>query len=203
MEHIGVNLNEIINLSGVHPLKIRNVYIYGSRVYGTYKPDSDFDIIIVSGSLLDHTEIKNDKYNIHIHTPDKFKQDLNNYIVHCLECFYAPITAKLQEKEKYEDFKIIPAKFKQSILTQSSNTWTHAKYKFNTGDIHRGLKSGFHAIKALEFGIQILENGSIVNFASNNDLLREIMGSEYYDWKPFKEKYLSLKIEFENKLKAI
>lgn len=198
-----LDLKEIIALSEVHPLKVRNVYVYGSRVYGSNRPDSDYDIILVAGALLNHEEIRNEKYNVHIHTPDKFKSDLNNYMMHCLECFYAPDWAKLQEKEKYADFSINSNKLKQSILTQSSQTWTHAKYKFQTGDIHRGLKSGFHAIKALDFGIQILEQGKIYNFGANNELLFEIMNSEYYDWKPFKEKYLDLKIQFEEKLKAI
>lgn len=197
------NLEEIINLSGVHPLKIRNVYIYGSQVYGTNTKNSDFDIVMTAGALLNHEEIRDEKYNIHVHTPDKFKTDLKNYMLHCLECFYAPDWAKLQIKETYEDFTIVPNKLKQSILTQSSNTWNNAKYKFNNGDIYRGLKSGFHAIKALEFGCQILEQGKIYNFASLNDLLYEIKDSEYYDWKPFKEQYLPIKIDFENKFKAL
>ncbi len=197
-------LEEIFELvkDKIHPLKIRNVFVYGSRVYGSHRPDSDFDIILIGGAMLNHEEIKSEKYNIHIHTPDKFKQDLNNYTMHCLECFYAPDWAKILVKEPYADFGIKNVdKFKQSILTQSSQTWTHAKYKFQTGDIHRGLKSGFHAIKCLEFGLQILNFGQIKDFGANNDLLAEIKESSYYDWKPFKEKYLPLKIQLEEEFK--
>ena len=202
-ENTDVDKNEIINLSGVHPLKARNIYVYGSRVYRTNKKDSDFDIVLTAGSLLDHTEIKSDKYNIHVHTPDKFKEDLNNYLVYALECFYAPDWAKVQIKEPFADFKINPNKLKQSILTQSANTWHGAKYKFGTGDVLRALKTGFHAIKAVQFGIQILETGKISDFSANNDLLIDIRGCEFYDWRPFKEKYLPLKIELEEKFKSL
>jgi len=53
----------------------------------------------------------------------------------------------------------------------------------------------------LEFGLQILDYGRINDFSSNNQLLEEIRSCEFYDWKPFKEKYLALKIEFEEKFK--
>jgi len=197
-------LAEIYELSKpkVHPLKVRNVYVYGSRVYGSNRPDSDFDIVMVAGHMLPHEEIKSEKYNIHIHTPDKFKADLLNYKMYALECFFAPDWAKVLIKESYrDDFSLNEAKFKQSILTQSSNTWSDAKYKFQTGDIHKGLKTGFHALKVLQFGIQILDKGWIYDFGANNDLLLEIKNSEFYDWKPFKEKYLPLKIELEEKFK--
>lgn len=196
-------LSEILDLLApkVHPLKVRNVYVYGSRVYGSNRPDSDFDIVVVAGHMLPHEEIKNEKYNIHIHTPDKFKADLFAYKVYALECFFAPEWAKVSIKESYNDFSINEAKFKQSILTQSSNTWSDAKYKFQTGDIHRGLKTAFHAIKVLQFGQQILDKGFIYDFGANNELLSEIKNSEFYDWKPLKEKYLPLKIELERQFK--
>lgn len=201
MEDTIPTIEEIIQLSGVHKLKIRNIYVYGSRVYGTNKPDSDYDIVLTAGALLNHEEIKNEKLNIHIHTPDKFRNDLKNYLIYALECFYAPAWARLQEKDIFADFTIDKNKLKQSILTQSSNTWIGAKYKFTNGDIVRGLKSGFHAIKCLNYGIQIIQKDKIENFGQNNDLMREIMESDFYDWKPFKEKYLSKKIELEEALK--
>lgn len=191
----------------IHPLKVRNVYIYGSRVYGTFKKDSDYDIIMLAPALIEHEEIRgscNDlRFNIHIHTPDKFKEDLNKYMIHCLECHFAPEWAKLQEKEKFADFKINSNKLKQSILTQSANTWNNAKYKFNNGDIIRGLKSGFHALKALNFGIQLLEKREIYDFSQNNDLQKEVMESEIYEWRTFKEKYLPAKIVLEEKFKNL
>ena len=74
------SLKEIVLVSGIHPLKFRNVYIYGSRVYGYNKENSDFDVILIAPNLLRHQEIKSEKYNIHIVTPDSFKEDLfNNY----------------------------------------------------------------------------------------------------------------------------
>ncbi len=197
------DLAEIIELSGINRLKVRNVYVYGSRVYGYNRPDSDFDIMFIAPNLLDHTEIKNPKYNIHIVNPDKFKNDVMKYEMHALECIFAPDWAKLQIKETFADFKIDNSKFKQSILTQSSQDWHHAKYKFQIGDGEKALKSAYHSFKTLMFGIQILEQGKIYDFSQCNDLHAQITNEDFYEWKPLKEKYLSQKIEIENNFKKI
>jgi predicted nucleotidyltransferase len=39
-------LDEIVKISGIHPSRVFNVYIFGSRVYGTSNDKSDWDIIM-------------------------------------------------------------------------------------------------------------------------------------------------------------
>lgn len=92
---MNIDLKEIIELSGIHPLKVRNVYVFGSRVYGYNRENSDFDIIMVAPNLEKHKEIRGEKYNIHIVTPDSFKEELlRNYKMTYMECVYAPEWAK-------------------------------------------------------------------------------------------------------------
>ena len=197
-----IDTQEIINLSGIHPLKVKNIYIYGSQIYGTNRPDSDYDVIMVAGNLLEHQEIKSEKYNIHIHTHDKFKRELLNHDIHNLECIFAPDWAKLQEKENY-NFALNKDKLKKTLLSQSHNSWHKAKMKFLEGDAYNGNKSGFHALRILMFGIQVAEYGKIINYSAANDLFYEIDNSNFYDWDQFKNKYLDYKKELENTFKLL
>ena len=163
-----VDLQEIIDVSGMYPLKIRNVYVFGSRVYGTATEHSDYDIQIVGMSMLPKDEIKSSKYNIHIHAHDVFKEDLFNYTPKNVECLLAPKDCILQEKMNF-GFELNKLKMVQEFMQSSYQSWRHAKYKTNQGDFYRGRKGIFHALRILAFGIQLKESGkiedwSIVNF---------------------------------------
>ena len=197
---------QIISLAGIHPLKTRNIYLYGSRIYGTNREDSDYDVILVGAALIEHTEISakidNAILNIHIITPDKFKRDLESHNIMNLECYFSPEWARIQEKEQLK-FVLNKKKLAKNIIAQSFNSWQGGKFKLNEGDIYRGLKSIFHSIKMLMFAIQIMEHGKIVDFTAANYLHKEINDCDEIEWEYFRETYLPLKIELENKLKNL
>jgi hypothetical protein len=197
---------DIIKAAGMHPLKARNIYIYGSQVYGTARSGSDWDIILVGANLLAHEEIRkkigDELLNIHIITPDKFSEGLKNHDIMNLECIFAPSWAKLQEKISMEEFQVNPKKLIKNNLAQSFSSWKGGKMKLNDGDIYRGLKSIFHSLKMLMFAIQILEHGKIVDYPQANYLYSEINDCDEVDWDYFKEKYLPFKVQLEEKLKS-
>lgn len=198
-------IEDIIKASGIHPLKVRNVYIYGSRVYGTARDSSDYDIIMVAANLNAHDEIRtkfNDTLlNIHVITPDKFLADLKNHNIMNLECLFAPDWAKLQEKTVLPT-EINIKKLVKNNLAQSYSSWQGGKMKIYKYDFHRGLKSIFHSIRMLMFATQIAEHGKIVDFSAANHLYSEIVDCDEIEWSYFREKYLPLKVELENKLKT-
>ncbi len=197
------SLDEIIKIAQINPLKIRSVYLYGSRIYGYNKEDSDFDILMVAPNLEKHKEIKHSKYNIHIVTPDSFKEELiKNLKITYLECVFAPEWAKLQEKEKIE-LNLSKDKIKKEILVQSYSSWRNAKQKMIEGDTFRGVKSAFHAFKILKFGIQIIQHNRIVDFSECNDLHKEFDAANFYEWFQIKDKYLEQKRLLENQLKNL
>lgn len=197
---------QVIEIAKIHPLKTKNIYLYGSRVYGTNRIDSDYDIILIGSSLLEHTEkevlIGDKRLNIHIITSDKFKRDLENHDIMNLECYYSPEWAIIQKKETLK-FTLNKKKLAKNIIAQSFNSWQKGKHKLNEGDIYHGLKSIFHSLKMLLFSIQIAEHGSIVDFAQANYLHKEINGCDEIEWEYFREKYLTFKIELEKRLKNL
>ena len=180
--------------------------MFGSQVYGNQHEDSDYDFIVVAANLLAKQEIRVDDANIHIHTPDVFLAGLKEYQLNYLECIYAPPFAKLQEKMVQPDknFILKPDMLKYKGMGHSFNAFHKAKEKMNEGDTWRGVKSLWHSIRILQFFDQILEHGKIIDFSSANDIWNMIL--EDYDndeeeWIFYKEKYLPIKINFENKLK--
>lgn len=197
---------QIIKKAEIHPLKTRNIYLYGSRVYGTNRVDSDYDVILIGAALVEHTEkevaIDDKRLNIHIITPDKFKRDLDSHNIMNLECYYSPEWARLQEKEILK-FVLNKKKLAKNIIAQSFNSWQKGKHKLNEGDIYHGLKSIFHSLKMLMFAIQIMENERIVDFTEANYLHKEINDCDEMEWEYFREKYLKFKIELEKKLKTL
>lgn len=193
-----LDLNRIIELSGVHPLYVRNVYVYGSQVYGYASPGSDYDIVLVAPGTTPK-EIKDPEYNIHHVMHDKFSIDVQNYNIRALECIYAPDWAKLKEKQKF-DLQIVPGKLIGAIMSQSHDMWGLAKRKMYEGDIMRGNKGGFHSLKTLIFGLDILKNGCITDFSSIKNLHDEFYSMNFYRWDDLKDKYLPYKKELEGLL---
>jgi predicted nucleotidyltransferase len=198
---------EIIDIIKFHPLKVRNIYLFGSQVYGNQREDSDYDFIVVACSMLEKQEIRHEKLNIHIHTPDIFLEGLKEYQMQYLECIYAPEFAKIQEKMVQPDknFSLKLEMLKYKAMGQSFNAFHKAKERIIDGETYRGVKSLWHSIRILDFFKQIIENGKIIDFSSSNIYWNMILedfeshgdgGDD--DWDFYKGKYLPIKIGLEN-----
>ena len=199
-----VNLDDIIEKSGIHPTRIFNVYIFGSRVYGTNKKDSDWDIIMVANNSVESTEIRNGLFNIHVYTPDKFKKDLDWHRINNLECIFAPNFAILKEEINYRsDFKLDISKLRHASSHISSNSWVKAKKKITISDeYHIGIKSLFHSIRIPMFSKQIVENGSIIDFKSANYIWFDLIKNRY-NWDELENKYKPVRNKVNSEFRSI
>ena len=195
----------ILDIIKIHPLKVRNIYRYGSRVYGNANEYSDHDFIVIASNLIEKQEYKVGEYNIHVITPDVFLRDLKNLDMYALECIFAPDSARLQEKIVLPDknFKYTIEQLKYRGHSLSFNAFQKAKERIRTGDLYRGVKSIYHSFRILDFFNQIKENEKIINFSSSNyiwNMIDEDLKNNKVSWPYYKEKYLPIKIEFEEKL---
>ena len=135
-----VDISKIISASGIHPSRIFNIYLFGSRIYGTSTPNSDWDVVIVANNSVESIEVKAGDWNIHIFTPDKFQKDLEWHMPKNLECFFAPHWAKLKEDKKFQ-LKLDLNKLRHSVSHVSSNSWVKAKKKLLvSGEYNIGIK---------------------------------------------------------------
>lgn len=160
-------IEDIIRAAKLHPSRVFNIYIFGSRVYGTYNKDSDWDIIMVANNSVESTEIRNGLYNIHVYTPDKFQTDLDWHRPNNLECIFAPDWAILKEDKKF-NFKLNLAKLRHASSHVSSNSWVKAKKKLEVGEYYTGVKSLFHSIRIPMFASQVATDGKISDFECAN-----------------------------------
>lgn len=194
--------NEIREIVGLHPEKVRQIYMFGSRVYGYNRPDSDHDIFVIAANIDAKTEIKGNKYNIHIHTPDIFKDGLFNHEVKYLECIFAPPEAKLYEPQPVP-FTLNKDRLKKKFLNTAKASWEKGGMNIRQSSIEYGIKSCFHAMRILMFGKQIAAHGRIVDFAEANELWKEMNSQDFYEWFQVKDEYLHKKIQLEKQLKAL
>ena len=210
-------MNEIIDIQKIYHVcndewgipnhRIWNIYLYGSRVYGTNTAQSDYDFLVLVSSQNDHREYNDGKCNIHAKNYDIFKDELWDYNMLAMECIYAPPFAKIQETM---DFKQNMSKIyrresaielKRQSLSQSHAAWVRAKMMLVGSDIHRGMKSAWHSLRILMFARQILEKGEIYNFSEANEIWDEVKGSSEVDWRGFKDMLLPRKRELERAVK--
>lgn len=168
--------NDIISASGFHPSRVFNIYVFGSRVYGTADSKSDWDIIMVANNSVESTELpglKRGLYNIHVYTPKKFQEDLDWHRINNIECIFAPDWAKLKEDIKFK-FKFDTAKFRHAVSHISSNSWVKCKKKLAQDEYYVGIKSLFHSIRIPMFALQIANFGEIVDFQEANYIWDEL-----------------------------
>jgi len=182
-------IDDIIRNSGIHPSRVFNVYIFGSRVYMTSSNESDWDIIMVANNSVESTEIRRGLYNIHVYTPDKFKTDLDWHRINNLECIYAPDWAKLKETIKYDDFVIEPKKLRHAISHISSNSWVKCKKKLTVADdYYTGIKSLFHSIRIPMFATQIMQHGRITDFSCANHIWNKLKRGRW-SWEMIEDEF--------------
>lgn len=196
------SLDKIIQASGLHPSRVFNVYIFGSRVYGTSNKDSDWDVIMVANNSVESTELRRGLFNIHVYTPDKFRKDLEWHRINNLECIFAPDWAKLKETIDYSDLKIDSAKLRHATSHISSNSWVKCKKKLLVADdYYTGIKSLFHSIRIPMFATQIMQHGKIIDFSSANwiwdkltfkDKEHYLRGKYKWDWSSLEDEFKSV-----------
>lgn len=175
-------LDTIIRVSGIHPSRVFNVYLFGSRVYGTSDQNSDWDVIMIANNSVESTEIRRGLFNIHVYTPDKFTKDLEWHRINNLECIWAPDWAKLKESIVFDKFKIHNNKLRHALSHISSNSWVKCRKKLTVeNEYYIGIKSIFHSIRIPMFGSQIAEYGKIVDYTCANQIWDKLKKS-HWDW---------------------
>lgn len=180
--------------------RLLNIYLYGSHVYGTTDEQSDVDYIFV----VDHQKEKESqtfagRFNVTSYPVDYFQELLDRHSVSALECFFLP--EKLKIELHNFSFSLDKTKLRQSFSAKASNSWVKAKKKIDVHQEYRiGMKSLFHSLRILNFGIQIAQAGRIVSYATTNNYWNKISAQDFQKWQPYKDhwqaEYNRLKSEF-------
>lgn len=180
-------IQDILNITNIHPKRLINIYGFGSQIYGNASKNSDKDFIVIAKSSITEKEFKSDLYNIHLLSEDKFLLGLKNHNIRDLECIYAPNWAKLVINKEF-DFEINKPSLRHSISHSNSNSWVKCKKKLAQGDYYLGVKSLFHSMRIANFGIQLATENKITDFTSCNWIWEEI-NSKKWTWEELDAKW--------------
>ena len=197
---------------------IISVYIYGSTVYGTSKPGSDFDLIVVVDRKDDVTiepraialareyfKLSFSKFDVNIYTEEEFLRGLEGMEISFLECVnnvraYGTEGTLIYGK-MHKMPKIVLPTLRDSISRKASNSWVKAKKKLTIQEDYSpniGKKSAWHALRIIDFGIQLATAGRISDITSKTLEFFDVMDCETWDEidTKFRPLYNSLSTEF-------
>lgn len=195
---------DILNLLGIDD-DVVNIYPYGSRVYGTATDKSDTDFIIVtknallkSGAFRDNA-ISSEDYTVQgvLYSRGGFQDALNNYEMGALECMFLPDELVVMKKWPFRlpDFK--SPFLAKKVIQKISNSWHIADRQYADGHLKPSRKGIFHALRILDFALQLKEHGRITDYSSCNDLKLHIDGD--IEFRP--SNYIPKRDELMGKLK--
>lgn len=179
--------DDIIDKCGLHPKRVKAIYLFGSRVYGTDHEDSDWDIKVIANGTRSNIELRRGLHNIHIITPPDFQELVRLHHPGALECYFLPDSAKIYEGVKW-DFEYKPGSLRHYFSRVSSNSWVKCKKKLDDREYYIGIKSLFHSIRIPMFGTQIAKHGKITDFSCANDIHDELF-SKYWTWDELDERF--------------
>lgn len=185
-----------------------NIYHYGSFVYGTFKEGvSDYDYIVIVPDDMSEMDEKQYEFNncqYTVHSESSWQEMLDRCDVDAVESYFLPEKFIVKETKRF-DANITKEKIRNSFSHVASNSFVKCKKKLEVEESYNptvGKKSLWHSLRIIDFGIQILKHGKIVDYSSMNKLYNEIVLSEETDWEYFKCKYKpiynSLKTTFRN-----
>ena len=168
-----------LNITG----EVLAVFPYGSHVYGTATEESDRDYIIVmkssllpSGAFKDNA-ISNADYSIQgvVYSRGGFQDAINNYEIAALECISLSPSDKLVDKWTFKINNWNETTMVKKIIEKASASRHIANMQSKSGDKEYAIKGMFHALRILQFGLQLKKHRKIVDFQVCNNLYNDFM----------------------------
>jgi len=192
-ESLNLNINDILN-----------IYPYGSHVYGSNTEFSDYDYIIVhkrsllpSGAFKDNAiSSENREIQGTCYSRGGFIDAINNYQMSALECIFLPEEMIVKKTFNFKMNKYNEKEMCKKVISLASASWHNAILSYKDENFDYVSKNIYHALRILDFGKQIKDNGSIIEYSSLNSLKHRI-----YDEDCNPKHWLGLFVEFSNKLK--
>jgi len=177
-------MNNVMRILNSLDIKPKWIFLFGSRLYGTDVPESDYDYVIVSDDVDNEYHYETYEVDLHIYSESKFRELLDAHDIQTLECYYQMD----DELRAYLDFKLDKWKLRKTVSSIANNSYVKCKKKLLDGEDYIGLKSLFHSVRILDLGIQIARGEDPIDFTNRFEDYNYIMkiGS---DWDKLNSEY--------------
>lgn len=195
---------EICEALNIEYSQVLNIYPYGSRVYGSVNEFSDEDYVIVfktsllpSGAFKDNAISSEDKMiQGTCYSRAGFIDALNNYQIVALECMFLPEDKIIQKKMEFSIKKLDKREMAKKLITIASASWHNAMLSQKNNNILYAKKNVYHALRILEFGVQIKMYDKIMDYSILNDFKKRLdLRAQDFNVKNFYSRFISLSEE--------
>ncbi len=198
---------------------------YGSTVYGIKPTEySDVDIVAIVDDSVDFSACYNEIYeekhtetikgkNVIVDTQYikecNFINMVKNHHIIALESLWLPKKMITGTYDYAKYFQLDKWKLRITISSIVSNAWSKCHKKLTVEkdyDFYRALKSLFHCLRLLDFGIQIATYGKIVDFTSANHYWNDLWDNDIvpsHKWEDYKKLYQPQLNELRSKFVAL
>lgn len=186
-------------------MKIIDKYLYGSRLYGTHRENSDWDYIAI---VLEYPETgslyEKDNKTYHLYSVEDHAKAMLTHDVAIIESIYL--------NNKVPDFfRLDKTKLRDSFSTVSNHSWVKGKKKLTVHfdyDKLMGIKSIFHSIRITDYGIQLADQGRIYKKDRYNYIMEDLYKlAELHEreelWNVIESKYKKLWKDLRHEFKML
>lgn len=188
---------------------ILNVYVVGSRLWGTMHKGSDWDLVVIVKSWQSKpSDVHNGIVDAHILSQDQYMQALISHNFRSIVCLFTPQHLRLKESIKFHDeFKLNKSLLKQSIFDEHERDIRIASKHAIKGKVDIAKKICLHTLRELALGEQLCRLGRIQDFHINREIFDELSYQYATDWETLYSLFLpyfdQFKAEISNLCAAI
>lgn len=181
---------------------VLNVYLIGSRMWGTASASSDYDLYLVvkggDSARNSHFQLPGVSVDAVVVGAAYFQQRLDAAKLKELSCIWAPASCKLLEKKVFKPTggEVGHSQLVSSLSEGHKKDWARAQKLVAGGRLEEGKKVLSHDVRAHLLSLQILTHGKIVDYETGADAVAWLQGTYSKDWGVYAG-------EFEPKLEAI
>jgi predicted nucleotidyltransferase len=171
MKQSKLNLDILISRLQLKKEEVLNVYVIGSRLWGTASYNSDWDFIIVHSKWKGKSSVHNGEIDATVYDTEEFVQKLKEHSLLEVLCVWLPrpfVWKEVLDPTKHFDLDL--ASLRSSVFEETERDWRMAQKYMEKKNVDRGKKTVVHALRLILLSIQIATNGHITNFQEAHNL---------------------------------
>ena len=196
------DLQLVFSKLSIADANVLNVYLIGSRMWGTASNSSDHDLYIVikgnESARNSHFKIPGFEIDAVVVGMAYFQSRLDSGKLKELSCLWAPQSCKLLERHAFRvaGNQVDRAALLKSLHEGHEKDWRRARKLVESGRVSEGKKVLLHDLRAHLLAVQIVREGKIVDYEA---------GHEVHDWinYTFSKSWDVFAAEFEPKIASL